>query len=569
MILRQLPTTAILAAAALFTKSLLLTATASIALLIACNAAPQIDLTPKPDAVRGKEIADMKWGMFICWSMASAINAPSEWVRTPVKPEQFNASGCDTDQWCKTAKEANMGYILFLAKHHDGFCLWDTKTTDLKVTNSPLGIDVIAKLRKSCDKYGIKLALYFSEGDWTMDRKKATDPEQAEFKKAQLKELLTQYGPVEFIWFDHAAGFGGLDHLNTDKWVRQWQPNCFSGFNHGQPAGRISLRERGTPGPIGNATAMGNQMANEKNFAFTVAEFTYPINQKYWFFNIVNPEQPNVPVKKIYEDYLGAVKYGNIFSIDVGPNLEGKLREIDVKALQQVGRWIRGEETLHDTADIRATTPVTQNRDHTYDWQKRHQQVLERNKIIAPEVIMIGDSITHLWGGLPQVGYAPRGADAWKTAFGDRTVTNLGFASDRTENVLWRIANGELDGITPKQVVLLIGINNIGAGDSVEDVTAGIETVCLRIHEKLPNAKILVLGVLPCTTQKWTDAADRVNFQLQTSLHPQSWVDVLDLGNKFRNPDGTVNPSFFSDGLHPNAAGYAIIAEELKPKLAK
>ena len=59
-----------------------------------------------------------------------------------------------------------MGYILFLAKHHDGFCLWDTKTTDKKVTNSPLGIDVLAKLRKSCEKYGINLALYFSEGDF-------------------------------------------------------------------------------------------------------------------------------------------------------------------------------------------------------------------------------------------------------------------------------------------------------------------------------------------------------------------------------------------------------------------
>ena len=60
-----------------------------------------------------------------------------------------------------------MGYILFLTKHHDGFCLWDTKTTDRKVTKAPLGRDVLAELRKSCDKHGIKLALYFSEGDWT------------------------------------------------------------------------------------------------------------------------------------------------------------------------------------------------------------------------------------------------------------------------------------------------------------------------------------------------------------------------------------------------------------------
>ena len=66
----------------------------------------------------------------------------------------------------KLAKEAGMKYLVITAKHHDGFCLWDTETTDKKVTNSPLGKDVLAKLKKSCDKYGIKLALYFSEGDW-------------------------------------------------------------------------------------------------------------------------------------------------------------------------------------------------------------------------------------------------------------------------------------------------------------------------------------------------------------------------------------------------------------------
>ena len=107
----------------------------------------------------------MKFGMFICWSFSTFSG--QEWTPTLDKDASyFKATGCDTDQWCETAKAAGMGYILFLTKHHDGFCLWDTATTDKKVTNSPLGIDVLAKLRKSCDKYGIKLALYFSEGDW-------------------------------------------------------------------------------------------------------------------------------------------------------------------------------------------------------------------------------------------------------------------------------------------------------------------------------------------------------------------------------------------------------------------
>ena len=125
----------------------------------------QINKTKLPDDVRAKQIQDMNWGMFICWSFSTFSGV--EWTPTLDKDAgYFKATGCDTDQWCRTARDAGMGYILFLAKHHDGFCLWDTRTTEKKVTNSPLGIDVLAKLRKSCDKYGIKLALYFSEGDW-------------------------------------------------------------------------------------------------------------------------------------------------------------------------------------------------------------------------------------------------------------------------------------------------------------------------------------------------------------------------------------------------------------------
>lgn len=250
-----------------------------------------------------------------------------------------------------------MGYILFLTKHHDGFCLWDTKTTDLKVTNSPLKKDVLAELRKSCDKYGIKLAIYFSEGDWPQHRQKAATAQQAELKKVQLKELLTQYGPVEFIWFDHAQGTGGLSHEETDKWVRQFQPNCFSGFNNGAAAGRIVLRERGKAGPIGGAglTWCAGQGDNEKKYPYTVAEFTYPLLGKHsgasgdgadWFYSKPKYDTMCLPAKKIYEDYLGAVKYGNIFSLDVGPNYEGKLRDIDVKTLHTVGQLIRGEITI-------------------------------------------------------------------------------------------------------------------------------------------------------------------------------------------------------------------------------
>lgn len=302
------------------------------------------------DKIRAEEIKEMQWGMFVCWSFSTFYG--SEWTPTLDKDASyFKATGCDTDQWCKVAKEAGMGYILFLSKHHDGFCLWDTETTEKKVTNSPLGIDVLAQLRKSCDKYGIKLALYFSEGDWNwpgaVDGKGGKGGSHPEMKKAQLEELLTRYGPIEFFWMDHAIGDGGLSHDKTVEWVHKFQPDAFVGFNHGEPAGRLNIRERGTPGPIGDVSATKYNKEAEASYKnYLVAEFTYPILPPHeggadWFYSLPKHDNLVHPPEKLYEDYKGAVKYGNIFSINVGPNYEGRLRDIDVKTLKTVGKWIK------------------------------------------------------------------------------------------------------------------------------------------------------------------------------------------------------------------------------------
>lgn len=306
------------------------------------------------DEIRVSEIKELEFGMFICWSFSTFSG--KEWTTTLDKDASyFKATGVDTDQWCQVAQDAEMNYILFLSKHHDGFCLWDTETTDKKVTNGPLGVDVLAKLRNSCDKYGIKLALYFSEGDWNWPG--AVDGKSSnaglginpEMKKAQLKELCTQYGPIEFFWMDHAVGNGGLDHNETVKWVHKFQPNCFVGFNSGEKAGRLNIRERGKPGPIGDKNAVGYESHTHENYDnFLVAEFTYPILPKHeggadWFYSLPKHDNLVFPAEKIYEDYLGAVKYGNIFSLNVGPNYAGKIRDIDVKTLQKVGKYIRHE----------------------------------------------------------------------------------------------------------------------------------------------------------------------------------------------------------------------------------
>lgn len=291
--------------------------------------------------VRAQQLRDLHFGMFVCWSFSTFSNV--EWSHGVKDLSWFNPTGCDTDQWCRVAKEAGMGYILFLTKHHDGFCLWDTDTTEWKVTNSPLGIDVLARMRKSCDKYGLKLAMYFSEGDWTWPEWKST-----ELKKAQLAELLTRYGPIEYIWFDHAQTDGGLGHAETVEWVKKYQPACFAGFNHGTAAGDIRLGEMGGPTPLSDVSGSGYNARHIKGYdKYLLAEFTYPIlkgtTAGRWFYTMPEWDDICLPAEKIYADYLGAVKYGNIFSLDVGPDRAGRLRDIDVKTLRKVGQYIRGQ----------------------------------------------------------------------------------------------------------------------------------------------------------------------------------------------------------------------------------
>ncbi len=316
------------------------------------------------DQVRAKQISDMKFGMFICWSFSTFSG--QEWTPTEDKDASFfSATGCDTDQWCKVAKKAGMHYILFLTKHHDGFCLWDTQTSRKKVTNSPLGIDVLAKLRKSCDRYGIKLALYFSEGDWTFpgasfSKSGGINPE---IKKAQLKELLTNYGPIEYIWFDHAQGDGGLSHEETDKWVESFQPNCLPGYNHGTPAGRIRLGELGHPSALNDISGAGFNKNGGDYKGYIAAEFTYPILPAHeggamWFYSLPVHDNLCLPAEKIYEDYLGAVKFGNIFSLDIGPDYAGRIRGIDAATLKQVGRYIKGKDQIPEPSE--SNTPKQQ-----------------------------------------------------------------------------------------------------------------------------------------------------------------------------------------------------------------
>lgn len=215
------------------------------------------------------------------------------------------------------------------------------------------------------------------------------------------------------------------------------------------------------------------------------------------------------------------------------------------------------------------TTPVTQNRDKAiYDWETRHAEVLKRNAVIQPDLVVFGDSIIHYWGGEPS---APKvwGEQAWSKTFEGWTVTNLGFGWDRTENVLWRIEHGELDGIHPKVVVIQIGTNNTAVDHSPGDIAAGIEAVAASVHQHLPTTRVLLLAVLTRRDEKpeRPSITEKVNRDLSQRISDVPWLTFRDFGDQFRLSDGTPNPKLFADGVHVNAAGYEVLGANIRREL--
>ena len=196
---------------------------------------------------------------------------------------------------------------------------------------------------------------------------------------------------------------------------------------------------------------------------------------------------------------------------------------------------------------------------------KRHEGFLkdkERLQEKGPiELVFIGDSITDGWrGGGKQIFHA--NYDRYNTL-------NLGIGGDRTEHILWRIDHNELDGLHPRAVVLMIGTNNLGTQQSVEDAIAGVKCDVKAIHEKLPEAKILLLAVFPRghePTDHFRDEIKQVNEAI-SELDGKENVTYLDINDKFLEKDGTLEKNIMPDYLHPNEKGYMIWAEAMKPKL--
>jgi lysophospholipase L1-like esterase len=212
---------------------------------------------------------------------------------------------------------------------------------------------------------------------------------------------------------------------------------------------------------------------------------------------------------------------------------------------------------------------VTQNRDwKNYDWATRHRAIVARNEQVKPDILLLGDSITHFWGGEPSDARA-RGPLSYQKYFGAFKVTNIGYGWDRTENVLWRLRHGEVDGIRPRVVMVMIGTNNMTI-NTTEEIAAGVAAICDELQVRLPQSKILLLGIFPrgAKPDAGRDKIAAVNRELAKQNGTRN-ITYLDIGKVFLEADGSIAPAIMNDYLHPTEAGYERWGEAIAPTLQK
>ena len=227
-----------------------------------------------------------------------------------------------------------------------------------------------------------------------------------------------------------------------------------------------------------------------------------------------------------------------------------------------------------------ALMPVPRLQSDGYNWFARHMRILAERPRQNPEIVFIGDSITHFWAGKNSIGDPsdPGTLPCWKEAFGDYHTLNLGYGWDRTANVFYRLADGEMDGLSPKVVVVHIGGNNLTTtsnwkGNTPEEVVEAIAKLVETVHEKAPGAEVIVMSVFPFGKNPgdWHRPKLRVlNPLLAERMKAYKYVKYLDVHDKFLDENGVYRAELSrGDNVHPSEAGYKIWAAALLPEFKR
>ena len=295
------------------------------------------------------DFLDWELGVFFHFGIRTFYEGHQDWDMKPMDPSAFDPKELDCEQWIRSCKDAGAAYAILVCKHHDGFANWPSKYTDYSVAATPWKDgkgDVVREFVDACRKYDMKVGLYYSPAQFGSI--KMAPKEYDDYFISQIGELLTNYGKIDYLWFD---GCGSEDHkYDTDrvtKAIRTMQPEVII-FNMWDPDTRWIGNEGGIAsmdeGPVVNDLAFSIQtdrMDALDEDVFLPAECDMRIRRQ-WFYS--DADAPYLKsLDELWGIYLSSVGHGCNMLINIGPDRRGLLPEEDVKRFGELGEKIRRE----------------------------------------------------------------------------------------------------------------------------------------------------------------------------------------------------------------------------------
>lgn len=290
-----------------------------------------------------------RFGLFIHWGPSSVIGKEMSWSRgRDISVEEydklykrFDPSGFDAEEIVDLARRAGMRYVVLTAKHHDGFCMWNTRQTSYNIMQTPFGRDIVGELAAACEKYGLAFGVYYSTCDWhhpdfpltgqggTVERDSSNLDNYTTYLKRQIAELLVNYGPLNTLWFDYPQLFDARRGEGVIELARALQPDIIINSRTGAKGDFDTPEQR-----VG-----GYSTERPWETCMTIA--------RQWGW------APGDEVKSLHQclhTLIRAVGSGGNFLLNIGPRPDGRIEPSHRERLLQIGQWLdQYGETIYGT----------------------------------------------------------------------------------------------------------------------------------------------------------------------------------------------------------------------------
>jgi alpha-L-fucosidase len=386
---------------------------------MAAHASPAAAAKIPPLEERAEWFANARFGMFVHWGVYALIGK-GEWIqhtgKIPVEEYEtwypkFNPTEFDAAEWVAQAKQAGQKYIVITTKHHDGFCMFDSKLTDYDIMNTPFKRDVIKELTDECHRQGMRIGYYYSIMDWhhpdylprrPWEKDRPTEgadfDRYVKYMRGQVREILTNYGHIDVLWFD--GGWERKDPEDLKKFqdiidmARQLQPHLLVN-NRAFIGGDFETPEQRVPA-TGLLNEQGEPMMWEVCMTMTTGHGSFAPTA-WWGFDA--HETVFKPTDELLHKLIDIVSKGGNFLLNVGPEPTGKIRPEEAERLQGVGRWMQryGDSIYGTSASPFELLPffgrVTRKGNvlyvHVFDWPGDRRVVLPglKTKVLQARVM--------------------------------------------------------------------------------------------------------------------------------------------------------------------------------------